>query len=64
MKRVKQNGEWSLFCPNEALNMHEGYGFEFEELYLRYEKKGYTILEAQTEPGGPFMTYKDHANGK
>jgi ribonucleoside-diphosphate reductase subunit M1 len=49
---------------------------EFEELYLRYEKKGhprktipaqklwYAILEAQIETGGPFMTYKDHANGK
>jgi len=56
--------------------MHEVYGVEFEELYLRYEKEGrarktipaqklwYAILEAQIETGGPFMTYKDHANSK
>ena len=76
MKRVEQNGEWSLFCPNEAPNMHEVYGAEFEELYTRYEKEGrarktipaqklwYAILEAQIETGGPFMTYKDHANSE
>ena len=74
MKSVEQSGEWSLFCPNEAPNMHEVYGVEFEELYLKYEKEGrahktiptqklwYAILEAQIETGGPFMTYKDHAN--
>jgi len=76
MKRVEANGEWSLFCPNEAPGMHEVYGEEFEALYEKYEKEGrarktvpaqklwYAILESQIETGGPFMTYKDHANRK
>ena len=33
MKHVKVNGNWSHFCPNEALGMHEVYGEEFEALY-------------------------------
>ncbi|EGN98576.1 hypothetical protein SERLA73DRAFT_92011 [Serpula lacrymans var. lacrymans S7.3] len=76
MKRVEANGEWSLFCPNEAPNLHEVYGEEFEALYEKYEKEGrsrrtipaqklwYAILEAQIETGGPFMCYKDAANRK
>ena len=54
--------------------MHEVYGEEFEALYEKYEREGrahktiptqkvwYAVLEAQIETGGPFMTYKDHAN--
>ena len=74
MKRVEDDGDWSLFCPNEAPNLHEVHSAEFEELYERYEKEGrarktikaqklwYAILEAQIETGGPFMVYKDAAN--
>ncbi|KAJ7079729.1 ribonucleotide reductase alpha subunit [Mycena belliarum] len=76
MKRVEANGEWSLFCPNEAPGLHEVHSAEFETLYERYEKEGrarktipaqklwYAILEAQVETGGPFMLYKDAANSK
>ncbi|TFL01742.1 ribonucleotide reductase [Pterulicium gracile] len=76
MKRVEADGEWSLFCPNEAPNLHEVHSEEFEELYLQYEKEGrarktipaqklwYAILEAQIETGGPFMLYKDACNAK
>ncbi|KAH8818731.1 ribonucleotide reductase alpha subunit [Flagelloscypha sp. PMI_526] len=76
MKRVEANGEWSLFCPNEAPGMAEVHGAEFEALYEKYEKEGrarktlpaqklwYAILEAQIETGNPFMLYKDAANGK
>jgi ribonucleoside-diphosphate reductase subunit M1 len=74
MKRVESDGDWSLFCPNEAPNLHEVHSAEFEELYERYEKEGrarktikaqklwYAILEAQIETGGPFMVYKDASN--
>lgn len=74
MKRVEADGDWSLFCPNEAPNLHEVHNEEFEALYERYEKEGrarktikaqklwYAILEAQIETGGPFMVYKDAAN--
>lgn len=76
MKRVEENGEWSLFCPHEAPNLAETYGDEFEALYTRYEAEGrarrtvkaqelwFEILESQTETGTPYMLYKDHANRK
>ena len=40
MKRVKEDGSWSLFCPHEAPNLSDCYGKEFEDLYIRYEKEG------------------------
>lgn len=36
MKRVEENGEWTLFCPNEAPGMADCYGEEFERLYTRF----------------------------
>ncbi|PWN49742.1 putative RNR1-ribonucleoside-diphosphate reductase large subunit [Violaceomyces palustris] len=76
MKRVEQNGDWSLMCPNECPGLADCYGEEFEQLYEKYESEGrvkrtikaqklwYAILEAQTETGNPFMLYKDAANRK
>ncbi len=39
MKRVAEEGEWSLFSPDEVPDLHEKYGRDFEEAYLRYEEK-------------------------
>jgi ribonucleoside-diphosphate reductase alpha chain len=39
MKRVKENGEWTLFSPNEVPNLHHIYGREFERVYAEYEQK-------------------------
>jgi ribonucleoside-diphosphate reductase alpha chain len=76
MKRVKENAEWSLFCPNEAPGLDESYGEQFEALYTKYEKEGkarktvkaqelwFTILDAQIETGTPYILYKDAANKK
>lgn len=76
MKRVQENGEWTLFCPNEAPGLADVYGEEFEALYHKYEAEGrgretvraqklwYAILEAQTETGNPYMLYKDACNRK
>jgi ribonucleoside-diphosphate reductase alpha chain len=76
MKRVKENEEWSLFCPNEAPGLAECHGEEFERLYEKYEKEGrarrkvkaqdlwFAILESQIETGTPYMLYKDAANKK
>lgn len=76
MKRVEADGMWSLFCPDEAPNLHEVYGKEFEELYTRYEREGKaretikarslwsTILQSQIETGTPYMLYKDACNEK
>lgn len=76
MKRVEENGEWTLFSPSEAPGLSDVYAEEFEELYERYVSEGrgrktikaqklwYAILEAQTETGTPFMLYKDACNTK
>src|SRR3989338_6865253 len=76
MKRVEQNGNWSLFCPNEAKGLGDSWGEEFEKLYEKYEREGrarktvkaqelwFAIMEAQIETGTPYMLYKDAANRK
>lgn len=76
MERVKQNGDWSLFCPNESPRLYDTYGGEFEALYHRYEREGkarkvvkaqelwFAILESQIETGTPYILYKDAANKK
>jgi ribonucleoside-diphosphate reductase alpha chain len=76
MKRVEADGNWSLFCPNEASGLSDCWGKEFEALYERYEAEGkqrktfkaqdlwFKILEAQIETGNPYMLYKDACNGK
>ncbi len=38
MKRVKENGEWTLFSPDETPELTETFGKEFEELYTKYEE--------------------------
>jgi ribonucleoside-diphosphate reductase alpha chain len=76
MKRVEENGDWTLMCPNECPHLFDTYGEEFEKLYKGYEKVGKgrktikarllweKILEAQIETGNPYMLYKDAANRK
>lgn len=39
MKRVRDNAEWTLFSPDEAPELHETYGKEFEKHYTSYEAK-------------------------
>ena len=39
MKRVMENGEWTLFSPNEVPDLHDKYGREFERAYIAYEEK-------------------------
>lgn len=76
MERVKNNEDWSLFCPNEAPGLFDSYGGEFEKLYHQYEAEGkarktikaqdlwFEILESQIETGTPYILYKDAANRK
>jgi len=76
MKRVEQDGEWTLMCPNECPGLTDTHNEEFEALYLKYEKEGkgrqtikaqelwFKIIESQIETGTPYMLYKDAANGK
>ena len=76
MKRVKDDGEWTLMCPHECPGLADTHSEEFEKLYLQYEAEGkgrktikaqdlwFKILESQIETGNPYMLYKDAANSK
>ena len=76
MKRVEENGDWTLMCPNECPGLVDNHGAAFEKLYTKYEAEGkgrktikaqdlwFKILESQIETGTPYMLYKDAANGK
>lgn len=37
MKRVKEDGDWTLFTPDEVPELPETYGTTFESHYVRYE---------------------------
>ena len=39
MKRVMENGEWTLFSPSDVPDLHEKFGKAFEKAYLDYEAK-------------------------
>lgn len=76
MERVEADGDWSLFCPNEAPGLADVWGDEFKELYERYEREGrarkvvkaqklwFQTLDSQMETGTPYLLYKDAANRK
>jgi ribonucleoside-diphosphate reductase subunit M1 len=76
MKRVEEDGIWSLMCPHECPGLHDCWGEEFEKLYTKYESEGkfrkqvkaqalwFEILESQVETGTPYMLYKDACNRK
>jgi ribonucleoside-diphosphate reductase alpha chain len=38
MKRVREDGQWTLFSPDETPDLHHIYGKKFEEAYAAYEK--------------------------
>ena len=80
MQRVEQDGDWTLFSPDEAPGLSDVYDTptekKFTELYESYEQQGLgrqtikarklmdSILVAQMETGVPYMLYKDAANYK
>ncbi|MBT8377468.1 MAG: ribonucleoside-diphosphate reductase subunit alpha [Bacteroidia bacterium] len=76
MKRVQEDGHWTLMCPNECPGLADTHSEEFEALYTKYEAAGKgrktikarelweKILESQIETGTPYMLYKDAANRK
>lgn len=76
MKRVEQNGTWSLFCPNEAPGLCDVNGADFDALYEKYESSGlarktikaqelwFAVLTSQVETGTPYIMYKDACNAK
>jgi len=76
MERVKSEGTWTLFCPDECPGLADVYGDEFVKLYETYEASGkgrktvkardlwFQIMDAQMETGTPYLLYKDACNKK
>lgn len=76
MERVRDNGKWSLMCPDMCPGLADCWGDEFKRLYERYEREGryvkqvdaqhlwFKICECQIESGVPYLLYKDAANSK
>ena len=76
MERVRDGGNWTLFCPSEAPGLADVVGDEFKALYERYELEGrgrttvlaqklwFEVLDSQIETGTPYLVYKDAANKK
>lgn len=74
MKRVEENGMWSLFDPNKVPQLPDVYGAEFEQLYTEAEQKGlYTtqvnardlygrMMRTLAQTGNGWMTFKDRSN--
>jgi ribonucleoside-diphosphate reductase alpha subunit len=74
MKRVENDGQWTLMCPNECPGLSDVWGEEFERLYEHYESTGRgrrtvraqalwsAIIDSQTETGTPYMLFKDAVN--
>ncbi len=76
MKRVEEDGIWSLICPSALPSLTETYGDTSEKIYLDAEKnKLFTkqvkardvwkaVLQSQIETGLPYILYKDSINNK
>ncbi len=39
MRRVMEKGEWTLFSPSDAPDLHDLFGTDFEKAYVAYEAK-------------------------
>ena len=76
MKRVEEDANWTLMCPDECPGLSDVYGVEFEALYIKYESENrgkktvsarklwFAIMDSQMETGTPYLLYKDAANFK
>ncbi len=76
MERVRDDGVWSLMCPDTCRGLTNTFGEEFNKLYLHYENTQQyvkqikarqvwdSIIESQIETGVPYMLYKDAINRK
>ncbi len=76
MKRVKEDGMWSLFDPKVVPEFVDLYGEEFEKAYLEAEAKGLYVKQVKArdlyarmmktlaQTGNGWMTFKDASNKK
>ena len=76
MERVRDDSDWSLFCPDECRGLSECHGDDFVALYRGYEEAGRAkrtvkarklweaVIRAQIETGTPYVCFKDQCNQK
>jgi ribonucleoside-diphosphate reductase alpha chain len=76
MKRVEEDGVWSLFDPKELPQLTDTYGEEFEQIYTQAENEKRYVRQLQArdlysrmmktlaQTGNGWMTFKDHSNLK
>ena len=76
MRRILDNGNWYLMCPDESKGLSDVWGEDFDKLYNSYVSEGKyrkkilardllnKILDSQVETGNPYLLYKDHINRK
>lgn len=78
MKRLAEDGYWTLFSPSDVPDLHEIYGRKFDEAYVRYEQLAEEgkiqakklraadlwkkHLTMLFESGHPWITWKDPSN--
>lgn len=78
MKRVCEDGEWTLFSPSNVTDLHDLYGIDFEKAYINYESLAADgkipcrkvaasalwrkMLSMLFETGHPWVTFKDVCN--
>ena len=76
MKRVEEDGTWSLFDPKELPELVDTYGDEFERVYTQAEADGRferqlparelyaRMMRTLAQTGNGWMTFKDTSNRK
>lgn len=76
MRRVEEDGVWSLFDPKVVPHFPDAYGAEFESAYLAAESEGLYVKQVKArdlyarmmktlaQTGNGWMTFKDASNLK
>jgi ribonucleoside-diphosphate reductase alpha chain len=76
MRRVEQDGEWSLFDPKSVGHLTDLYGEAFEKAYAEAEAQGLAVrkvkardlyarmMKTLAQTGNGWMTFKDISNRK
>ena len=76
MRRVEEDGVWSLFCPRACPELGRTYGADFAAAYETYEAAGLAVKQlsardlwskmvaSQLETGTPYLLFKDACNAK
>ncbi len=74
MRRVEEDGQWSLFSPSDTPALLKSFGEEFESHYAQYEKEGKAMrqvsaralysrmMQTLAETGNGWICFKDKAN--